>query len=95
MQKVYGLSTPRVGLLNNGAEECKGTELQLKSYRRLSELPSINFVGNVEADKVPKNACDVLVTDGFTGNVLLKSIEGMGRLMLSTMKDIFYSDASL
>lgn len=54
MHKVYGLAAPRVGLLNNGAEECKGTDLQLRSYRRLSELPSINFVGNVEADKLPK-----------------------------------------
>lgn len=93
MHKVYGLAAPRVGLLNNGAEECKGTDLQLRSYRRLSELPSINFVGNVEADKLPKNACDVLVTDGFTGNVLLKCVEGMGKLMLTTMKEIFYSDA--
>ena len=92
MHKVYGLPAPRVGLLNNGSEECKRTELQLKSYRRLSELPSINFVGNVEGDKIPKNACDVLVTDGFTGNVLLKCIEGMGKLMLTTMKDIFYAD---
>ena len=93
MHKVYGLQAPRVGLLNNGAEECKGTELQLKSYRRLSELPGINFVGNVEADKLSKNACDVLVTDGFTGNILLKCVEGMGKMMLSTMKDIFYADA--
>lgn len=92
MQKVCGLPAPRVGLLNNGSEECKGTELQLKSYKRLSELPSINFVGNVEADKLPKNACDVLVTDGFSGNILLKCVEGMGRLMLSTMKEIFYAD---
>ena len=93
MHKVYGLAAPRVGLLNNGAEECKGTDLQLRSYRRLSELPSINFVGNVEADQLPKNACDELVADGFTGNVLLKCVEGMGRLMLTTMKEIFYSDA--
>lgn len=93
MHKVYGLQAPRVGLLNNGAEECKGTELQLKSYRRLSELPGINFIGNVEADKLSKNACDVLVTDGFTGNILLKCVEGMGKMMLSTMKDIFYADA--
>lgn len=92
MQKVYGLAAPRVGLLNNGSEDCKGTELQLKAYARLRESPSVNFVGNVEADKVPKNACDVLVTDGFTGNILLKSIEGMGKLMLSTMKDLFMSD---
>lgn len=93
VQKLFGLQYPRVGLLNNGAEACKGTPLQVASYGRLSALPGINFVGNVEADKIPRNSCDVLVTDGYTGNVLLKSIEGMGRLMLVTMKDIFYSNA--
>ncbi|MBQ4141170.1 MAG: phosphate acyltransferase PlsX [Clostridia bacterium] len=92
MHKIHGLSAPRVGLLNNGAEETKGTELQLEAYKLLSDSPALNFVGNVEANMVPKDACDVLVTDGFTGNVLLKSIEGMGKLMLRTMKDIFYSD---
>lgn len=92
MHKIYGLSAPRIGLLNNGSEETKGTELQLEAYKLLSDSPSINFVGNVEANRVPKDACDVLVTDGFTGNILLKSIEGMGKLMLHTMKDIFYSD---
>lgn len=92
MHKIHDLSAPRVGLLNNGAEETKGTELQLETYKLLSESPSINFVGNVEANMVPKDACDVLVTDGFTGNILLKSIEGMGKLMLRTMKDIFYAD---
>lgn len=92
MQRSFGLSAPRVGLLNNGAEECKGTPLQVGAYKLLKESPSLNFVGNVEADKVPKNACDVLVTDGFSGNILLKSIEGMGRLMLTTMKDLFYAD---
>jgi len=92
MHKIYGLSEPRVGLLNNGAEETKGTELQLETYKILSESPSLNFVGNIEANMVPKDACDVLVTDGFTGNILLKSIEGMGKMMLRTMKDIFYSD---
>ncbi len=92
MNKIYGLSAPRVGLLNNGAEETKGTELQLEAYKLLSDSPSLNFVGNIEANMVPKDACDVLVTDGFTGNILLKSIEGMGKMMLRTMKDIFYSD---
>ena len=92
MHKIYGLSAPRIGLLNNGAEETKGTELQLEAYKLLSESPSLNFVGNIEANMVPKDACDVLVTDGFTGNILLKSIEGMGKLMLKTMKDIFFTD---
>lgn len=93
MHNIYGLSAPRVGLLNNGAEETKGTELQLEAYKLLSGSPLLNFVGNVEANMVPKDAADVLVTDGFTGNVLLKSIEGMGKLLLHTMKDIFYADA--
>ena len=92
MHKIYDLPAPRIGLLNNGAEETKGTELQLEAYKILSESPSINFVGNIEANMVPKDACDVLVTDGFTGNILLKSIEGMGKMMLRTMKDIFYAD---
>ncbi|MBO5701642.1 MAG: phosphate acyltransferase PlsX [Clostridia bacterium] len=92
MHKIYGLSAPRIGLLNNGAEETKGTELQLEAYKLLSESPSLNFVGNIEANMVPKDACDVLVTDGFTGNILLKSIEGMGKLMLRTMKDIFFTN---
>ena len=92
MQKLYDMKHPRVGLLNNGAEACKGTPLQIAAYERLSALPGINFVGNIEADKVPRNSCDVLVADGYTGNVLLKCVEGMGRLMLVTMKDIFYKD---
>lgn len=92
MHKIYSLAAPRIGLLNNGTEETKGTELQLEAYKLLSESPSLNFVGNIEANMVPKDACDVLVTDGFTGNVLLKCIEGMGKMMLRTMKDIFYAD---
>lgn len=92
MHKIYSLSAPRIGLLNNGTEETKGTELQLEAYKLLSESPSLNFVGNIEANMIPKDACDVLVTDGFTGNILLKSIEGMGKMMLRTMKDIFYAD---
>ncbi|MCQ2426850.1 MAG: phosphate acyltransferase PlsX [Clostridia bacterium] len=92
MSKLYGIKNPRVGLLNNGSEECKGTELQLKTFALLKNLPGINFVGNVEADKIPRNACDVLVTDGFTGNILLKSIEGIGKYALSVMKKMFMSD---
>ncbi len=92
MQSAFGLSAPRIGLLNNGAEECKGTPLQLETYRRLADNENINFVGNVEANRLPCNACDVLVTDGFTGNILLKSIEGMGSLMLGALRDCFYAN---
>jgi glycerol-3-phosphate acyltransferase PlsX len=92
MRNMYKLPSPRVGLLNNGSEETKGTELQLAAYKLLSTSPTINFIGNVEGDRVPKNVCDVLVTDGFSGNILLKSFEGMGKLMLRTMKELFGAD---
>ena len=92
MKKMYGLEAPRVGILNNGEEECKGLELQINSYKRLSEDKDINFVGNIEGNKVMNNACDILVTDGFTGNILLKTVEGMGKMMLKIMKSIFYKN---
>lgn len=92
MKKMYGLESPRVGILNNGEEDCKGLELQINSYKRLSEDKDINFVGNIEGNRVMNDACDVLVTDGFTGNILLKTVEGMGKMMLKIMKGIFYKN---
>ncbi len=92
MKKMYGVESPRVGLLNNGSEETKGTELQLATYALLRECDKVNFVGNVEGNKIPQNACDVLVTDGFTGNILLKNIEGMGKLMMNTLRGLFTSN---
>jgi glycerol-3-phosphate acyltransferase PlsX len=89
MKNMYGVNSPRGGLLNNGAEKIKGTELQSDTYKVLSENEGINFIGNVEGNGVARNKCDVLVTDGFTGNILLKSIEGMGKLMMSLLKEIF------
>lgn len=89
MKKVFGIENPRVGLLNNGTEACKGTPLQIECYKHLSELDEINFVGNIEGNAIPFGKCDVLVTDGFTGNILLKSIEGMGKLVFAELKKIF------
>ena len=91
VKKMLGLDNPRVGLLNNGAEEHKGTELQIEAYRLLSQNPDLNFVGNVEGNRAMQNACDVLVTDGFTGNIFLKAVEGMGKMILTTMKGMFYA----
>ncbi len=88
MEKIYGIDRPRVGQLNNGTEYNKGNTLQLESYQVLSES-GLNFVGNVESKDVPFGACDVLVTDGYTGNIFLKSVEGMGKFMLSLVKDLF------
>lgn len=89
MRKIHGVECPRVGLLNNGEERCKGTELQQQAYGLLEALDGINFIGNVEGNKIPQDVCDVLVTDGFTGNILLKNIEGMGKLMMSTLRDMY------
>ena len=89
LRKMYGIERPRVGLLNNGAEECKGTDLQRAAYVKLSQNTEINFVGNVEGSTLPFDVCDVLVTDGFTGNILLKSIEGVGKMILGKLKGVF------
>ena len=89
MKKIYGVESPRVGLLNNGAEAQKGTELYQAAYRRLDAREGLDFVGNVEADLLPQGVCDVLIADGFTGNILLKSVEGMGMLMRNTVSELY------
>ena len=91
MKALYGVESPRVGLLNNGTEEHKGTELQQAAYAKLKESSLINFVGNVEGNGLVLGACDVCVTDGFTGNVSLKAIEGMGKLLSGEIKSMFKS----
>ena len=92
MEKIYGVSKARVGLLNNGTEPTKGTALYKSANQLLSASTDINFVGNVEAKEVPFGACDVIVCDGFTGNVLLKSIEGMSKFFMRTLKNVFYEN---
>ena len=92
MKHVVGIENPRVGLLNNGAEEHKGTELQIETYKRLSANKNINFVGNIEGNTASKNTCDVLVTDGFAGNIFVKTVEGLGKMMLRALKDVFYKN---
>ena len=88
-KKTMGISNPRVGLLNIGAEDTKGTQLQKDAYALLSkahEQKLINFVGNVEARGVPLGEVDVVVCDGFNGNVLIKTIEGTAMFFGSLMK---------
>ena len=88
-KKNLGVENPKVGLLNIGTEDSKGTPLQKEAYAKLSkahEQGLLNFVGNVEARDVPLGAVDVVVCDGFSGNVLLKSIEGTAMYMGSLMK---------
>ena len=89
---VLGKPKPKVGLLNIGAEDTKGTPLQLEAYRLLQEADAqglLHFAGNVEARDVPLGVVDVVVADGFSGNILLKSIEGTAMYMASMMKGMF------
>ena len=88
-KKYLGVENPRVGLLNIGTEDSKGTPLQKEAYallQKASQQGIINFVGNTEARDVPLGAVDVIVCDGFSGNVLLKTIEGTAMFMGSLMK---------
>ena len=87
---------PRVGLLNIGTESSKGTELQKETFRLLTEQKErekINFIGNIEARDIFSGAADVVVCDGFSGNILLKTIEGTASFMLKGLKGIFLKNA--
>lgn len=88
MEKVIGRPSPRVGLVNIGTEAAKGSTLTKAAYELL-EQSDMNFVGNVEAREVPKSACDVIVCDGFTGNVVLKLTEGLAWNILQVIKKKF------
>lgn len=87
MEKVMKVKNPRVGLANVGTEEHKGGSFQHQTYNLLKESP-VNFVGNVEARDIPINAADVIVTDGFTGNIILKLYEGVSMTLLGKIKEI-------
>ena len=92
MEKVLGRENPRVGLVNLGAEAAKGSTLTKAAYDLL-EHSDMNFIGNVEARDVPKGACDVIVADGFTGNVILKLTEGLAWNILKLIKSKFTDGA--
>lgn len=85
-QFVRGIQKPRVGLLNNGTEENKGNELTKQAYALLKENHEINFIGNVEARELLNGVADVVVTDGFTGNAVLKTVEGTALSMMKLVK---------
>ena len=91
MQGVMGIKSPRVGLLNNGAEAEKGNELTKAVYPLLEEAP-VNFVGNCEAREILSGDYDVLVCDGFSGNVVLKYTEGLSATILAMLKDELMAD---
>jgi len=79
--EIFGLEAPRVGLLNMGAEETKGNKLAKESYVALKQT-KLNFVGNVEGHDISRGTADIVVTDGFTGNIVIKTLEGLGDTIL-------------
>lgn len=88
-EDVLGIDRPRVGLLNIGSEPEKGNEVVVEAHQLLAALPDINFVGNVEGRDIVTGKCDVLVADGFVGNVLLKFYESVAGLITSMLRREF------
>ncbi len=88
MNRVMKIDNPRVGLANVGTEDHKGTELYQTTYQLLKES-NLNFVGNVEGRDIPQGICDVVVCDGFTGNLILKTYEGVAMVIMNEMKSLF------
>lgn len=89
MEKVMKIKKPRVGLANVGTEENKGGDLQKQAFTILKESNNINFIGNIEARDIPVDAADVVVTDGFTGNIILKTYEGVASTLMKKIKEVF------
>ena len=90
IRNTFGVEHPRIGLLNIGTEETKGNELTRESYNLLKEKSqelNINFIGNVEGRDAFSGKVDAIVTDGFTGNVFLKAVEGLGKLVKRSLKE--------
>ena len=86
MENILDIKNPKVGLVNIGAEEEKGNALSKETYQLLKDTKDINFVGNIEARDIPAGAVDVAVCDAFTGNMILKTYEGVGAVLLKKIK---------
>ena len=91
LKGVEGITNPKIGLLNIGTEDTKGTELQKEAFELLKNAP-INFVGNIESREMPKGECDAVITDGFTGNIALKLIEGTASTLFKLIKQALYKN---
>ena len=90
MEKIFGVENPRVGLLSNGEEDIKGNSLVCEAHKML-RATKLNFVGNIEGNNLPYNKTDVVVTDGFTGNILIKVGEGIGTVIVHAVKQALAS----
>ncbi len=93
MNKLMHIDSPRVALANIGAEPTKGRELELEAYSKLGAAP-INFIGNIESRQIPLGDADVVVSDGFSGNMILKTMEGMGKFMSVSLKGMLTDSIS-
>jgi glycerol-3-phosphate acyltransferase PlsX len=91
MEHVLGVKNPRVAIVNIGAEEEKGNMLVKETFPLLKNCPDINFIGSIEAREIPNGGADVIVCEAFVGNVILKMYEGVGKMMLSTIKGALMS----
>lgn len=90
-ESVRGLRNPRIGLLNNGTEPHKGSKLTLEAHQLIAQDETINFVGNVESRDLMNGVCDVVIADGFTGNAVLKAIEGTALAVMKLLKESILS----
>ena len=88
LEKVMGIENPRIALLNIGTEDTKGTELQKEAYKLLQDS-DLNFIGNIESRELPNGVCDAVITDGYTGNIALKLIEGTAITLFSMLVPVF------
>lgn len=91
MQNIFGVQNPTVALANNGAEETKGTPVVKEAYQMMKNAP-YNFIGNIEGRQIPFGDADVVVADGFTGNLILKTYEGVAKVLMQGIKDAFYKN---
>lgn len=91
----FGIASPKVGLLNIGEEIGKGRDLEKEAFGLLASLPGINFVGNVEGHDIATSRADVIVADGFTGNVLLKTTEGTARMVQAMLTDMITASSGM
>ena len=92
MREFFGIAEPLVGLLSNGTEDTKGTKTHIEANALLRSDPSLHFAGNIEGRDGPLGAVDVIVADGFSGNVYLKTLEGMGKLISGSLKEVLYKN---
>ena len=91
MKNILKVENPRVALANNGSEETKGTPIVKEAYE-LMKHADYNFIGNIEGRQIPFGDADVVVADGFTGNLILKTYEGVAKVLMNGIKDIFYKN---